>query len=209
MRDPFGPLEGFADDARRALTAAEVEAERLGHDQIGTEHILLGLLTDEDAAVARHLRGAGASLAAARHKVDEAVGAPATRPTPGPLTTTKRATRAVEGAVRIADQRRSDAVSGSDLLLAVLNVEGRAGQVLRGLGVDIEGLRTGVDQSKELPAPPTSKSHEGVALRCPSCGGEIGNDLRHDVVISRADDGTTRDALVFSCRTCGAVLGVR
>src|SRR5688500_1408503 len=69
---PFGPLEGFGSDARQVLRAAEVEAERLHHPRIGTEHLLLGLLVDEDTPVAQALRTAGVSISAARYKVEEA-----------------------------------------------------------------------------------------------------------------------------------------
>lgn len=206
---PFGLLEGFGQDARRMLAAAAVEAEGLGHDRIGTEHILLGLLSDDEAPASQALRDAGVSLAAARHKVDEAVGVSAGGArTKGALTTTKRATRAVEGALRTSHQRRSEAVSSGDLLVAVLNVEGTAGQVLRGLGVDIERLRAAAEHGAPHGTVLGSSDSEDVLLRCPSCGDEIGARIRHQVVAAQVDAGTPRNALVFSCGSCGVVLGI-
>jgi ATP-dependent Clp protease ATP-binding subunit ClpA len=206
---PFGPLEGFAEDARRALHAAEVEAEGLGHHRIGTEHILLGLLDDEDAPVAQALRHTGVSLAAARHKVDEAVGVTSgDPPARGALPATKRARRAVEGAVRISHQRRSDAVTGSDLLQGVLHVEGTAGQVLRGLGIDVDRLGAAAEHVATNAAPSMAGGPDQPVVRCSSCGEEIGARLRYDVVTARTDGGAARDAGVFSCGACGVVLGV-
>jgi ATP-dependent Clp protease ATP-binding subunit ClpA len=207
-------LDGFGRDAREALAAAQVEAAGLGHDRIGTEHILLGLLGDDDAT-AGALRDAGVSLSAARHKVAEAVG---TRPSGRSLSaappTTKRAARAVEGAIRISDRRRSDAVGRGDLLLAVLNVEGTAGQVLRGLGIDMDRLRDVVEHIEHIehiepdPVAPEASGPDEPILRCPSCGEEIGSRLRHRLVAAQAQAGGARQAMVFSCGSCGVVLGV-
>ena len=207
----FGPLDGFGDDARRARGAAEREAKQLGHPEVGTEHLLLGLLADDSTDVAHALRDAGASLAAARHKVDEAVGGAHRSAAESGTAATKRASRAVEGAVRLSHQRRAEAVSSGDVLVAVLNVEGRAGQVLRGLGVDVDALRTAVDHAvptSSTPRPVTTTTGPAPPVRCPSCGNELGDGLRHQVLTARNDDGSSRDASVFSCPTCSAVLGV-
>ncbi|MBW8827131.1 MAG: hypothetical protein JF603_12410 [Acidobacteria bacterium] len=205
---PFGRLEGFGDDALGALTMAAAEAAQLGHELVGTEHILLGLLSD-DTPTAQVLRSAGVSLAAARHKVDEAVGTTAGAGRGrGGAATTKRATRAVEGAVRISHHRRAEAVSGGDLLLAVLNVEGQAGQVLRGLGVDVERLRSVVDQAPPSQVETAARGVAQTTERCSWCGAALEGGLRRRVVAAESDDGSHGDAVVFSCRACGAVLGV-
>ena len=205
---PFGPLEGFGPDALQVLRAAEVEAERLRHPRIGTEHLLLGLLMAEDTPVAQALRNAGASIAAARYKVEEAVGTTGTDPPAwGATPPTERASRAVGWAVRLSHQRRSDVVTSQDLLQGVLHVEGTAGQVLRALRVDVDQLST---LAEHLPPELTAPGVNGGApiLRCPSCGEGLGDHLRHHVITAEADDGAARDALVFSCGHCGVVLGV-
>ncbi|GLX98935.1 Clp protease N-terminal domain-containing protein [Herbidospora sp. NBRC 101105] len=50
-------FERFTDDARRVVTAAQVEARRLNHPRIGTEHLLLGMLQDPESLAARVLTG--------------------------------------------------------------------------------------------------------------------------------------------------------
>jgi ATP-dependent Clp protease ATP-binding subunit ClpC len=51
----------FTPRAKTALRGAVEEALQLGHDYIGTEHLLLGLLSDEDSVAAKVLRDLGAS----------------------------------------------------------------------------------------------------------------------------------------------------
>ena len=59
-------LELFSDAARRLVVLAEEEARRLGHGHIGTEHLLLGIMADEESEAARALVAAGATLDASR-----------------------------------------------------------------------------------------------------------------------------------------------
>src|SRR5690606_5133535 len=99
----------------------------LGHDRVGTEHVLLGLLTDAD--VGRLLRDAGVTEGAASRKVTEAVptGGP---PHAGALPRSPRCDRALGRAARFARDAHADRIGCTHLLLAVLDVEGTAGQVL-------------------------------------------------------------------------------
>ena len=143
---PPGELAGFGPSARRTVALAELEAGELGHHRVGTEHLLLGVIANAGTAAAGHLSEAGVILAAARHKVSEALGTPAERAVRpvGPLPRTRRAARALGRAVRFSHARRAEAVESEDVLLGVLDVEGTAGQVLRGLGVDVARLRAAV-----------------------------------------------------------------
>jgi len=61
----------FAPDAATALRDAVAEALELGHNYIGTEHILLGLMRDPEAPVAAILTRIGASPAEARGRIAE------------------------------------------------------------------------------------------------------------------------------------------
>jgi ATP-dependent Clp protease ATP-binding subunit ClpA len=127
-------------EARRTLELAVHEAVELGHDRIGTEHLLLGLLAKAGNRAARALADAGVTVAAARHEVVEAPG-PKARPTrrTGGRARSPRASRALNRAVRFSHAGRSELVTSEHVLLGVLDVEGTAGQVLRRLGVDACG----------------------------------------------------------------------
>ena len=52
--------------AKRVLESAFTEADSLGHNEIGTTHLLLGLLCDEDTTASRTLSGCGVTLSAIR-----------------------------------------------------------------------------------------------------------------------------------------------
>jgi hypothetical protein len=141
-------VERFSDRARRVVALAQEEAGQLGHPHVGTEHLLLGLVVGGDGPASRALVSAGATPAATRAKVAEAVGRAGTRE-PGPRPFTTRAKRALDRAGRLSLQRRDEQVEPEHVLLSVLDVEGRAGQVLRVLGVDVPSLR----QAIETPSP--------------------------------------------------------
>ena len=62
-------LERFTDQARRAIVLAEEEARMLGHNWLGTEHILLGLIRERDGVAAQVLVKLGAELSGVREQV--------------------------------------------------------------------------------------------------------------------------------------------
>ncbi len=132
-----------------------MEARTLDHPRVGTEHLLLGLLSDDDGEPADVLRAAGVNLTAARHKVVEALGADAGSPGSEPLPFTPRAQRALERAGRFSRKEQEPEVTAGHVLRGVLDVEGLACQVLRGLGVDIVQIRDAVV---------TTRAHVPVAL---------------------------------------------
>jgi ATP-dependent Clp protease ATP-binding subunit ClpA len=209
-----GDDHGLDTGAERAVAFAESESNQLGHDRVGTEHLLLGLLTNE-SATATMLTEAGVTLAAARNKVTEAVG-PSTGGRPDPrrrsLPKTARAARALARSRRFAHARGSEVVTSRHVLTGVLDVEGIAGQVLRGLGIDVDALRASLDAFvDDAPRDTDSVPRPHVVFRaptCPSCDASLDEDLVHRVVSAGDERGTTRDALIFACGACGRVLGV-
>lgn len=67
-------LDRFTKRSRQALTLAQDEAQRLGHRYIGTEHLLLGLLREEQGVAAKVLTHMGVSLERVRQMVEETIG---------------------------------------------------------------------------------------------------------------------------------------
>lgn len=200
------PLQGFSAGARRALVLAEGEARSLRHELVGTEHLLLGLLADDGTRAAAMLREAGTTLAAARRKVAEAVG-PGHAGTPDP-TSSPRATRAIGRAPRLARDQGADIVGEEHLLLAVLDVEGTAGQVLRGLGVDLEQLRSALGGRATAPEPEPDQPAITVAPppHCPSCHAALADGLMAMVVPVQGHPSAD-EIVLLSCADCGAVVG--
>ena len=79
-------LDKFTKRARRVLTYAQEEATRLNHNYIGTEHLLLGLIREEEGLAAKVLRDLGVEQARVRQVVEDIVG----RGQAAPVTSTGR-----------------------------------------------------------------------------------------------------------------------
>jgi ATP-dependent Clp protease ATP-binding subunit ClpC len=204
-------LRGFDDTAAHAVVLAEREARELGHDRVGTEHLLLGLLTNGSDASAT-LTTSGVTLAAARIKVTEAVGMSSQRDVGarGPLLRTPRAERALGRSARFAHLDGSDVITSDHVLRGVLDVEGTAGQVLRGLGVDVDLLRASLDaaDADRAAAPRLERAvHADTSPRCSSCKTTLEGQLAYRVVTATSESGALREVALFSCRACGFVLG--
>ncbi len=172
----------------------------MGHGHIGTEHLLLGILAEGHSRAAHALTGAGATLDGCRDKVVEATGSKVGGPRGGDPGYTDRANRALERAGRLSLRRRAPAVETEHILVSVLDVEGTAGQVLRGLTVDLARVRDAltVDSSEtvpEVPAPPRD-----TAPVCPHC--------RADLAATLADRLVSGYRVMY-CSACGCALGAQ
>jgi hypothetical protein len=131
----------FTRVARNVVTAAGDEARGLGHDRIGTEHLLLGAVAVEEAGARRVLADAGIEAGRLREAVVAAVGEGG-EPRRRRLPFTRAAKRALEEAFREATQLGSRYIGSEHLLLGVLGAEGSGGRaVLEGLGADPAALR--------------------------------------------------------------------
>ena len=73
-------FERFTDRARRVLVLAQEEARTLGHNFLGTEHLLLGFLRESDGVAAKALSQLGVRLDDVRERVKETIGRRARRP---------------------------------------------------------------------------------------------------------------------------------
>lgn len=67
-------FERFTERARKVVNSSQEEAQRLGHDYLGTEHLLLGLLREEEGAAVHALNHLGVTLDKAREQVESMVG---------------------------------------------------------------------------------------------------------------------------------------
>jgi ATP-dependent Clp protease ATP-binding subunit ClpC len=205
--------DSYSVPAQRVVASATIEARQLDHPRVGTEHLLLGLLSEEGSAPAELLQAAGASLAAARHMVAELVAADPRSLTEEALPLTPRAQRALERAGRFSRRDREPEVSAGYVLLGVLDVEGLACQVLRGLAVDVVQLRNAlVDTgSEEAPAPDPvdeQRSNEPMRPRCPGCRSALDDTLTETLVATRHEARPPANVSVVYCSACGATLGV-
>jgi ATP-dependent Clp protease ATP-binding subunit ClpA len=128
-------FERFTQQARDVIVLAQEQARALEHDSIGTEHLLLGLLEEEDGAAVHVLEGLG--VTAERVRAEVARTRAAGRATSGQIPFTARAKEVLAGALREALSLGHDHIGTEHLLLGVLSQNAAvATRILRGLGVD-------------------------------------------------------------------------
>jgi ATP-dependent Clp protease ATP-binding subunit ClpC len=137
-------FERFTERARQAVVLAQEEARRLAHPCIGTEHLLLGLLREDEGLAARVLERAGVTLELVRPRLVAIVGAGEQR-TEGQIPFTPRSKKVMELALAESLSFGHDHVGPEHLLLGLLReAEGGAGRILAELGADGERLRADV-----------------------------------------------------------------
>jgi ATP-dependent Clp protease ATP-binding subunit ClpC len=128
------------------MVVAQEQALRLGHDHVGTEHILLGLLEESEGAAAKVLDLNGVGFESVLQKVEENTGSCGSSSTVSPPFT-PRAKKVLELAMREAIGFGNDQV-GTEHILAGLLREGHGvgARALVSLGVDLKGLRAQVTE---------------------------------------------------------------
>ncbi len=134
-------LERFTQRARRVLTLAQEEAERLRHSYIGTEHLLLGLIREESGVAGRVLRKLGLDVRRVQQMVERMTGTG--RRTPfGRMDLTPRTKRVIELAVDEARRMGHHYIGTEHLLLGLVRQgDGVAIDILRQLGISPEQVR--------------------------------------------------------------------
>jgi len=142
-------FEKFTYLGRRVVVLAQDEARRFNHNYIGTEHLLLGLIGEEDGIAAQVLRVLGVDLDEAREQVESIVGY-GEEGTGAQAPFTPRTSKVLQLALREALQLDHDYVSTEHVLLGLAREsEGVAARVLLNLGVDPDAVRREV--IKRLP----------------------------------------------------------
>ncbi len=137
-------FEGFTEGARRVLALAQEEARRFGHSYIGTEHVLLGLVREEQGMAGAVLRSLGVEAGEVRRRIESIVGheEAAAEPVDEELPLTPRLRRMLQTARREALQLDHNYVGTEHLLCGLVRSglvrqpEGVAARVLEDLGVD-------------------------------------------------------------------------
>lgn len=137
-------FERFTDRARRVVVLAQEEARRLSHSSIGTEHLLLGLVGEEDGVASRALRSFGIYGEQIRAEVEEIIGRGGEAPI-GHIPFTPRAKKVLELSLREALNLHHSYIGTEHVLLGLIREgEGVAAQVLVSKGVRLEAVRTQV-----------------------------------------------------------------
>ena len=159
-------FDKFSERARRVLTSAQEEAQRLNHGYIGTEHLLLGLIREEEGVGAKVLTNLGVTLAKVRSAVEYIIGRGEKTAT-SEIELTPRAKRVIEMAIDEARQLSHNYIGTEHLLLGLLHEgEGVAASVLESFGITLEQARTEtthvLTQSLVRPRPGRSTSRTPI-----------------------------------------------
>ncbi len=133
-------FERYTGRARRVVELAEAEAKGLGHNYLGCEHLLLGVLREPDIA-GLALKAVGVSLDLARTELKRIVGSRPDAREPRSLPVTPRARRVLEDAQTQATMAGAQAVGTAHVLLALLvEREGVHGAIFTKLRVDRQSV---------------------------------------------------------------------
>jgi ATP-dependent Clp protease ATP-binding subunit ClpC len=221
-------FERFTERARQVVVLAQEEARQLKHNYIGTEHILLGLLREEEGLAARVLESLDITVERVRAQVVRIVGS-GEEVTSGQIPFTPRAKKVLELALREALQLGHTYIGTEHILLGLVREgEGIAAQVLVELGADLERVRqVAMEQqlagysaaaepepsgTADMTAPGSEpETAETLPVRdvptCGTCGSSLSRTLAvRTFQVTEADQPiAVRTAY---CTDCGTVIGV-
>ena len=131
----------FTERAQKALIYAQEEARSLGHNYVGTEHLLLGLLREGEGAAAQVLMSMGVDRDKIREQVEKLVGKGSFNFTEG-FGYTPRTKRVMELSFYEARNLGHNYVGTEHLLLSLIREgEGVAARILKDSGVDLQQVR--------------------------------------------------------------------
>jgi ATP-dependent Clp protease ATP-binding subunit ClpC len=135
-------IDRFTDCAKKVMNNSRVEAQRLNHGYIGTEHMLLGLVQEANGVAAKVLKSMGIDLTKIRGEVEKVVKTGPPMVTMGQLPFTPRAKKVLELTFEEASNWEHKYIGTEHVLLGLIKEnEGIAGQVLLNLGVKLEEAR--------------------------------------------------------------------
>ncbi|MEB3216223.1 MAG: ATP-dependent Clp protease ATP-binding subunit [Nostocales cyanobacterium 94392] len=137
-------FEHFTSEAIKVVMLAQEEARRLGHNFVGTEQILLGLLGEETGVAAKVLTDMGVTLRDARREVEKIIGR-GSGFVPPEIPFTPKVKTLFEQSFKEARSLGHNYIGTEHLLLGLTEAgEGVAAKVLQNLDVDLKQLRTAV-----------------------------------------------------------------
>ena len=186
-------FERFTDRARRVIVLAQEAAKGLGHNYLGTEHILLGVIREGDGIGAQVLNEAGFTSEKALAKITEIVPA-GDAVIKGPIPFTPRAKKAIEMALREALQLGHNYIGTEHLLLGLIREgETAASEILASENIDIDLARKAILEKLDEAA--RSEANGGGPLDSPT--GEPSDEDEEPAISGRGGPGPrrSRDAL--------------
>ncbi len=189
-------FERFTEKAIKVIMLAQEEARRLGHNFVGTEQVLLGLIGEGTGVAAKTLKSMGVNLKDARVEVEKIIGR-GSGFVAVEIPFTPRAKRVLELSWDEARQLGHNYIGTEHLLLGLIREgEGVAARVLENLGVDLNKIRTNVvkmlGESKSQTVSSGGGSAPASKVKTPSLD-EYGTDLTLAAAEMRLDPVVGRE----------------
>ena len=177
-------FERFTERARQVVVLAQEEARTLKHNYIGTEHILLGLLREEEGLAARVLESLDITVERVRAQVVRIVGS-GEEVTSGQIPFTPRAKKVLELALREALSLGHNYIGTEHILLGLVREnEGVAARILLDFDADSEKIRNEV--IRMLSGPGGRRQGQGSGAGAGAAGaGAQGAEGKLDPVVGR------------------------
>ena len=141
----------FSPRVKDVISYSREEALRLGHDYIGTEHLLLGLIREGDGMAIKILKGAGVDTSRLRRSIEDAVkGTSSTTVNLGNIPLTKQAEKVLKITYLEAKIFKSDVIGTEHLLLSILRDEDNiASQILLQYNINYDVFKSEVENNKD------------------------------------------------------------
>lgn len=178
-------FERFTEKAIKVIMLAQEEARRLGHNFVGTEQILLGLIGEGTGVAAKVMKSMGVNLKDARIEVEKIIGR-GSGFVAVEIPFTPRAKRVLELSLEEARQLGHNYIGTEHLLLGLIREgEGVAARVLENLGVDLSKVRTQVIRMLGETAEVSAGSGQG-RTKTPTLD-EFGSNLTQMATESKLD----------------------
>jgi ATP-dependent Clp protease ATP-binding subunit ClpC len=135
-------FEKFTEKGRKIIIYAKEEAEKRSNDYLGTEHLVLAILREEEGVPITILKKMGLSIEEVRYEVEKSLPVGSSLMTFGDIPFTPRAKKVLELAIEEARLLGHAYIGSEHLLLGLIREdEGIAGKILRNLGANLLGAR--------------------------------------------------------------------
>ncbi len=156
------PEGNFSNRVQDVIRLSREEAIRLGHDYIGTEHLLLGIIREGEGIAVKILRNLGADLYKIKKAIEDTVRSSGSTLTIGNIPLTKQAEKVLKITYLEAKLYKSDVIGTEHLLLSLLRDEDNiAAQILNQFTVTYDAVRAELDNI--ISGRPTSPPKSAVA----------------------------------------------
>ncbi|HFB67358.1 MAG TPA: ATP-dependent Clp protease ATP-binding subunit, partial [Calditrichae bacterium] len=187
----------FTSRVQKVIRYSKEEAMRLGHDYIGTEHLLLGIIKEGEGIAVKILKNLGVDLEKLKQRLEEASGPAGGMMTLGNLPLSKRAEKVLKITYLEAKNFKSDIIGTEHLLLSLLKEkEGLAAQVLLSFNVDYNIVYNELKNILEgKPSMSASGSQQTQKVKTPALD-HFGRDLTQLAMQGKLDPIIGRDQII-------------